>query len=307
MDLSIIIPSYNTVKETCDCLESVYKSLAFSNQSLTYEVIVFDNNSSDITVPTIQKKFPNVILIKNKENLGYGKGNNAAVKRTHGDMLFFLNSDILVLDNAITKLYEFFSGNSQGFTIVGARLRNRDMSLQPSAAPFFSLPVICAALFLKGDYCGLTRYSPGKVTSVDWVSGACFMMRKKDFQTLHGFDEHIFMYMDEVDFMYRAHQKGMTVGFYPFAEFIHYGAFSTNKGTDVKPAGIMFDGKKKPVAILFNGFLYFYRKHKSNTEQHMLKLMLFGKALLGIAAGFVIGSEYLKQTYGEAYKLVKKG
>src|SRR3989344_6616451 len=101
MKLSIIIPSFNTSKETCECLKSIYGSLKeFSN----YEVIVFDNNSSDNTVAQIKHKYPSVNLIQNKVNLGYGKGNNAAVARAQGEVILFLNSDILVLNRAIQTI-----------------------------------------------------------------------------------------------------------------------------------------------------------------------------------------------------------
>lgn len=303
MDLSIIIPSYNTAKETCECIESVYKSLRVarretrvSNSKFTYEIIVFDNNSVDDTVQQIQEKLPEVILIKNKENLGYGKGNNAAVRKASGETILFLNSDILVQDDAVGKLYSFFLEHEEKFQIVGARLLNRDLSLQPSAAPFFTLPVVFSALFLRGDYWGLTRYSPDGVRRVDWVSGACFMMKKKVFSELGGFDEKIFMYMEEVDLMYRAREKGYTVGFFPGAQFIHYGAFSTNKG----------EVRIKPVANLFKGFLYFYGKHKSAGELYMLKLMLLVKACAGMVVGQIARKPYLQKTYEEAYRLVKK-
>ncbi|MFA6005356.1 MAG: glycosyltransferase family 2 protein [Patescibacteria group bacterium] len=304
MDLSVIIPSYNTVKETCECVESIYASL--SKSTIAFEIIIFDNNSQDSSVQTIRRKFPKVTVIVNKTNLGYGKGNNKAVQIARGKHLLFLNSDILVLDRAIEKMYQYFTTHNEEFAILGARLRNRDLTLQPSAAPFYSLPVIFAALFLKGDYWGLTRYSPKEVGMVDWVSGACFMMLKKNFEAVGGFDENIFMYMDEVDFMYRARKQGLYVGFYPHAEFIHYGAFSTNKGTDVESVGTLFDGKKKPVVTLFSGFLYFYRKHNNSTELLMLKLLLMMKAGIGIFVGLLTGNSYLKQTYGEAYNVVKK-
>ena len=298
MDLSIIIPSYNTAKETCECIASIYKSLESLKviKSKNYEIIVFDNNSNDDTVSRIKRQFPHVILLQNKENLGYGKGNNAAVKKARGETILFLNSDIVVLKNAIETLYSFFIQYEQTYQLLGARLRNRDMTLQPSAAPFFSLAVVFAALFLKGDYWGLTRYSPPVPKQVDWVSGACFMIRKKSFERLGGFDEHIFMYMEEVDFMYRARKQGLLVGFCPAAEFIHYGAFSSNKG----------EIKIKPIVNLFKGFLYFYQKHKSKEELNMLKLLLLAKARIGMIAGRLFHNAYLKQTYEEAYRLVQK-
>ena len=106
VDLSIIIVSYNTWKLTDQCLESIFTSLA--NTSISYEVIVVDNASKDRSPELIKKHYPAVRLLSNKENAGYGKGNNQGIRAATGSVVLLLNSDILVLDQAIEKLYRFF-------------------------------------------------------------------------------------------------------------------------------------------------------------------------------------------------------
>jgi len=291
MDLSIIILSYNTCALTLKTLETVFHSL--NNVNFQYEVIVFDNASTDDSVKKISQQFGNKVnLITSSVNLGFAKGNNEAVKKGKGRVLLFLNSDIEVIDQGISQLYDFFIAYEKEDQIVGAKLLNQDFSSQASAGPFYSLLVVFAALFLKGDYYGLTRYSPNAICKVDWVSGACFMISKNNFLKLKGFDENIFMYMEEVDLMFRAKKSDMQTVFYPQAQFIHLGTGSAKS-------------RKEPIINVYRGFLYFYKKHHSISENIILKFFLKLKAKLGYNLGVLFKNSYLIETYAEAEKLVQ--
>lgn len=288
-ELSIIILSYNTARVTNDCIESVFKSL--KDSSVQFEVLVFDNASTDNSVNLLnelQKKYNNLIVVEHKENVGFAKGNNIASKQAKGEYLLFLNSDTVVLENAIEDLMNFFKNNDVDF--AGGKLLNKDGSPQASAGPFYSLPVVFGALFLKGDYWGLTRYSPSSIKKVDWVSGACIVTRHDIFDKISGFDEKIFMYMDEIDLLYRAKQKGYTTYFYPQAQFIHLGSASSA-------------GKTFPILQVYTGFLYFYKKHYNSTTLGILKGMLQLKAVVSLFIGRLTGNSYLVKTYEHAYKI----
>ncbi len=300
-DLSIIIISYNTKKITEECIESVYRSFLHrgSKKSATpdfsWEMIVVDNSSTDgsvATLRTFQRMKPNFTLVENKNNVGFAKANNQAVKIAKGKYLLFLNSDTIVLDRAILKLVNFYRKNEKTISILGGKLFNEDMSPQPSCGPFYSLPVIFGALFMKGDYWGLTRYSPNELKEVDWVSGACILVKKDCFEKINGFDEKIFMYMDEIDFLYRAKKQGYRVFFYPEAKFIHLGSASSG-------------GKTYPILQVYQGFIYFYRKHHSRLSFVFLKIMLQLKALIALTVGKLTGDQYLIKTYGKAYQMAK--
>ncbi|NTU47130.1 glycosyltransferase family 2 protein [Candidatus Roizmanbacteria bacterium] len=290
--LSIIIVSYNTEKITKQCLDSIYSSFA-DTHNLPFEIIVIDNNSQDGSVPMLQQQFTlhkELILVKNKENVGFGKANNQAVRLAKGEYILLLNSDIIVLENAIENLFTFYREHEEKFQFLGPTLRNKDLSLQPSAGSFYSPFVVFGALFLKGDYWGLTRSSPRAIRRVDWVSGACILTKKKYYQDLNGMDEGIFMYMEEVDLLYRARQKNLITGFYPNAEFIHLGSASSG-------------GKTYPILQVYKGFKYFYRKHYSSLDIFLLKIMLQLKALISLLIGFLTNNRYLKETYGKAYQM----
>lgn len=289
-NLSIIIISYNTQKITQDCLDSIYKTL--NESKLAYEIIVVDNASNDGSVVMLkdyQKRHSNFKLIESHENLGFAKANNLGVKRAQGEYLLFLNSDIIVLDNAIDKLLKKIKQDNS-INFLGGKLYNRDMTPQASCGPFYSLPIVFAALFLKGDYWGLTRFSPNNFREVDWVSGACILTKKEFFNKLNGFDEKIFMYMDEIDLLYRAKKHGFKVYFEPQAHFIHLGSASS-------------DGRTYPIIQVYNGFTYFYKKHHSAFSLKTLKFMLKLKAVISILIGRAIKNNYLKETYEKALKL----
>ncbi len=290
MDLSVIILSYNTKKLTLKAVETVLNSL--ERARFKYQVVVLDNGSSDGSTKALKQTYGQKIeLIQVKKNLGFAKGNNQAAKVARGRYLLFLNSDIEVLDDSIVKLFDFYRANEKKYQFVGGKLLNPDGTNQPSCGPFYSLLVVFAALFLKGDYWGLTRWSPNREVCVDWVSGACFMCRKDYFQALGGFDENIFMYMEEIDLFYRAAKVGLRVGFYPQARFIHLGSASSA-------------GRKKPILNVYRGFTYFYRKHHSRLENIFLRLLLKSKAYISYTLGIAVQNRYLRETYAEALKIV---
>ena len=287
-DLSIIIVSYNTKEITKKCLETINESLSF-DPTIRVEIIVLDNASKDGSVEEIQNTSLKIIALD--ENIGFGRGNNRAVKEAEGKYLLFLNSDIEVLKDAIPKMYNYFVQKENPYNFLGAKLLNKDFSLQPSCGPFYTLPVVFGALFLKGDYWGLTRYSPTTVKEVDWVSGACLMGKRSSFTDVGLFDESIFMYMEDIEFMYRARLQEYTTIFYPTAQFIHTGAASSGN-------------RKTPVVNIYRGLQYFYKKHGNLFTRSFLGFLLYTKALLALGLGRMIRRGDIVQTYEEALSVL---
>ncbi len=287
MDLSIIIPSFNTKELLTRCLATIDQSLEKS--AITYEVIVVDNASDDGTREILEKKRQHCVPILNKANLGYGKANNLGIHEARGTYILLLNSDIEVVDTAIPSLYKF--AVAQQKTFVGGKLLNADGTPQASAGKFYSLQTVLLMLFFKGDRLGITRSSPDTITHADWVSGACLIGKKRDFTDAGLFDENIFMYMDEVDFLYRARQKGYTTMFYPEAQFLHIGAASS-------------EGKKTPVINIYRGLVFFYSKHARAWEQHVLNVLLRTKAYIAIIIGRITGNSGLVTLYEKALAMV---
>lgn len=288
MDLSIIIVSFNTSQLLENCLNSIYTNT--KKADLNFEVIVVDNVSTDNTREMLKSKFPMVRTILNRENVGFGRGNNQGIKAADGEFILLLNSDTIITNNAVTKLWKFAKQHPKSF--IGPKLLNLDRTSQTSCGPFFTLPVAFATLLLFGDRLGLTRWSPHKTRKVDWVSGACMIGPKKLFTDGLLFDEEIFMYMEEIDLLYRGKKKGYDVYFYPHAVVIHLGG------------GSSVNKKKGPVLNIYRGYLYFYKKHYSKFSLSFLKFLLKFKAAIAWSVGAVFGNHDLKETYAEAYKMV---
>ena len=291
LQLSIIVINYNTKEVTNQCLVSILDSLR--EQDLNFEIILIDNASTDGSLDFFSKlsqEIPQINYIYNKKNLGFSKANNQGLKLAKGEYILLLNSDTIILNKAINKLLDFYQKNEDRIHFLGPKLLNRDFSPQPSAGYFFNLLVTFAVLFLKGDRIGLTRFSPSKIKKIDWISGACILTKKKILKKISGFDENIFMYMDEVDLLYRAKQKGYSTFLYPEVKIIHYGSASSNK--------------TYPILQLYNGLIYFYKKHYSPLLLFFLKFMLYFKAIIGILVGRIFKSRYLIETYSQALKII---
>lgn len=293
LDLSVIIISYNTSQITRECIESVIVSLRHA--PIKYEIIVVDNNSTDDSVEQLKKlrtQYKQIKLVENDKNIGFGPANNLGVSRSGGEYVLLLNSDTVVLNSAIEKLLTF-AKTEKDADFIGGKLLNKDQTPQPSCGPYYSLPVIFAALFLRGDYWGLSRQSPNRTRRVDWVSGACILTKKDYFAKLEGFDEGIFMYMEEIDLLHRAKKLGYHTFIYPDARFIHYGSLSSGNRT-------------YPILQVYRGFMYLYDKHHGKVARGGLAIMLQLKADIAIIIGKLTHNPYLVKTYEEAKTLTKQ-
>lgn len=287
--ISVIIVNWNTKDLLKQCLESLIADLTFNK--ISNEIIVVDNNSSDGSVEMVKKMFPSVRLICNKQNLGYAKGNNKGIKNATGEYIMILNTDTIIKQGAIKKLVGFLD-REERVDIVGPKILNQDGTPQSSCGRFPNLAV-CGVMLFKEHFGGskFVRWSPSESVFVDWVIGAAFIARKKIFEKIGGFDENIFMYMEEVEWFYRAKKAGFKVYFLKDAEIIHLGRGSSKSG------------KTQPILNIYKGLIYFYKKHKTFPELFVLKLMLKTKALGAYLLGLVKNDKYLKETYGEAFKI----
>lgn len=316
--LSINIVSYQTKDITLQCLRSIEKSLVLrwltKTPSHDIEIVIVDNNSKDGSFDAIEQYKSSlgipIRLIRNTENAGFGKGHNKAARASRGEYLLLLNTDTIMVKDALatfvsecmannpphTKAYEALvtRPTRTGYKVhfAGPQLLNEDFSPQPSCGPYYSIPTIIGALFLRGDYWGLTRYAPSIPKAVDWVSGACIMCRKDDFLELDGFDENIFMYMEEIELLYRARKKGMNVWYLPNAQVVHLGSASSNK--------------TYPIFQVYRGFLYLYRTHHHPWALGMVQWLLTLKARLVIALAMLLGRQKLMETYRSALAIVQE-
>lgn len=282
MDLSIIIVNFNARQLLKDCLNSI-----FSQKGGEFEVWVVDNASSDGSVEMVEKDFPQVKLIKNRENLGFARANNLAFKKAQGRFLFLLNPDTIIKDQTLAKVVNFMRENPQ-VGVCGVKIFNPDGSFQPSVGKFYNLFNAFLMLF-GGEKLGFLRSSPVQIKEVDWASGAALMVRKEVLDKAGFFDENFFMYMEEVEWCFRIKKAGFKIIFYPETEITHY----------VRRSGT----KSEAIWGIYKGLIYFYQKHKPFWQLTILKALLKTKALLAWILGVIAKNDYLRTTYGKAFRL----
>lgn len=307
--LSIVILSFDTKELLRKCLESVDRCLVMGdNEKKTTntqplapntQIIVVDNGSTDGTVEMLgewSKRIKSttsttgIKLLRNRENLGYARGNNVGIKEAKGQYIMILNTDTIIKPGAIEKLVKFLEGNKEA-DIVGPKLLNGDGTSQANCGRFPDLPVVLVMLFKEHWGSNFVRWSPKVSQSVDWLMGAAFMAKRSVFEKIGGFDERLFMYMEEVEWFYRAKKAGFKAFFLEDSEIVHLGLGSAKSG------------KKEPILNIYRGLIYYYRKHKSVIELLILKILLKLKALAALLMGYFKRDRYLKETYGEAIKI----
>lgn len=221
MDVSIIIVSYNTKNLLSECLSSI----KFKTHGVEYEVIVVDNNSKDGTQKMLQAEFPWVRLIESNENLGFGKANNLGMKNALGKYYFLLNSDTILVNNAIKDFFDF-SENSAGFGALGSVLLDKNLnpchSYGKFPTPGRSLKNVMAKYlrFLKEK----SHLHPDKVEhpmEVEYITGADLWIPKEVYEKTGGFDPDYFMYFEESDWQLRMSKIGLKRFIIPGPEIIH--------------------------------------------------------------------------------------
>lgn len=294
--------NYNTYKFTCDAIDSIYENTT----GVDYEIILLDNNSPDGSGAAIAEKYANQIRYKQcGENLGTSKAFNIGAKQACGKYVLWLNTDILIKENFIKKLFDFMEANPD-CGICGGNLYDfngcpthsyRKKIITPKTAMkdrglFLAVWRMCFKKLLNEQF----NYS-GKVMKVGYITGADMMIRKELFDTVGYFDEDIFMYAEETEFTYRVvTQTGYSVYNVPYAHMYHL-------------EGASFNGGKKQFnlnryKLVLNGNLIYFFKH-FGLKQTMLYLKhsaRFYKKYIFIC-NFI--KRYKKQEYKTKLETVK--
>lgn len=288
MELSIIILNFNTLDLTLNCINSIVEQYKIELESKKFEIILVDNGSTDGSSEKFKKlNIQGLKFIESKKNLGFSRGCNLGAARSKGENLLFLNSDTEIKDQGFLKMLDFLGKNEKA-GIVGGKLKNADGTSQPSTGKFYNLFNLFF-MSLGFERLGFLRESPNEIKLVDWVSGACLLIRRKTFEKVKGFAEELFMYFEDIELCFKVKKTGMLTFFYPEITLFHKSLGSSNR----------------TFAILnvYKGILFFYKKHKSKPEYYLAKLMLFSKALVLNLVGNITNNKYYKETYGKTLEI----
>ena len=273
MDLSIVIVNWNTSALLIQCLDSIYQAVP----RLTFEIIVVDNGSTDDSVSAICNKFPDVRIISNDLNLGFAKANNQGLAAGRGRYFLLLNSDTLVLPDALNRLVAVADHNP-GVGIIGPKLLNMDGTLQKSWATF---PTFWSELIGKNFRRRRSVANSQFAYEVDWIMGACMLVRSEIVTDVGMLDEDYFMYSEETDWCYRTKRKGWKVWYLSNSEIYHLGGGSANRSNLTQ------------LVLLYRSKIFFFRKHYGNYQATLLRYGLALVNFLGLSrrAIFRIGRD----------------
>lgn len=225
VQVSIIIVNYNCEGHTCNCIDSIYKY----TKDIAFEVIVVDNASNVYSVEAIAKRFPDVKIIINKENRGFGAANNVGAKNATGKYLFFLNPDTILLSDGVGVFYDFLENASNEVACCGGNLVRVDGTPNKSFGNFPSVLQQFSDIGFRKLYKKLyfEKLAMGKVCDftdirgVNYLVGAAFFIKRQVFEEIGSFDEEFFMYYEETDLFFRLNKAGYKAYLLPSVKIIH--------------------------------------------------------------------------------------
>ena len=273
-DVSVIIVSYNTRELLRECIESI---LCEQGDGLGVEVIVVDNASADGSAAMVAERFPQVRLIANPDNRGFGAACNQGLEVAQGRYALILNADIRAQPGALQRLVGFMDAHPDA-AVCGGQLRYPDGRIQPSCARDLTLWwVFCeqsmlAKLFprtrLFGGY-WRTHWNFSATIETEQVMGACMMLRRP----FPRFDEDYFLYCEDTDLCYRVRQAGGKIYYVHDAVFVHH-------------LGASGEPQRAQMVIYYNcGKERYFRKFHSAWQARVCRWLNKGGALLRMLLG----------------------
>jgi len=277
-DVSIIIISWNTREYLRQCLNSLLTAT-----DVAQEILVVDNASTDGSQQMVRDDFSAVRLLENQSNYGFARAVNQATAYSRGRHVLLLNPDTLVTPTSIKLMAGYLDGHPQ-VGAVGCRQVDEQGRLQWSCGKypvlhteFFELALL-SKYFPKSRIFGkylMSYWDHRESREVDWLTGACLMVRKNVAAECQGLDESFFMYGEDVDFCYRIRRRGYGVVYYADACIVHFqGKSSRRVYADM-------------YAQRYRGRLQFFKKHYGRLALHVLRFMIIASFSLRLALRFL--------------------
>lgn len=252
MKLAIVILNWNGKKLLEQFLPSV------TQHSKEARIYVADNASTDQSITFIKTNYPTITIVENKENGGYAKGYNDALKHINADVYCLLNSDVEVTKNWLTPIIKTFN-NTANTAIIQPKIldyNNKSYFEYAGAAGGFidkyGYPYCRGRIFntIEKD---TEQYN--NTTEIFWATGACLFIKSNVFKQLNGFDEHFFAHMEEIDLCWRAKNLGYSVQYVGQSKIYHVGG-ATLKNTNPKKTFLNFRNSLFTLTKNANGFVF---------------------------------------------------
>lgn len=270
-DLSIVVVSWNVKDLLRHSLASVIASLGCEKgRQLSSQLVVVDNASSDGSVDMLSEEFPQIHLIANRENVGFTRGNNQGIALSDGRYVLLLNPDTGVLGDALGEMVAYMEAHPR-VGVLGPQLLYPDGQVQSSRRRFPDLrTAYVESTFMQAWFADsqiLRRYyvldaSDDETLAVDWVVGACLLLRRQALDQVGTLDERFFMYSEELDWCYRAKKVGWEVIYLPTARVVHHAGKSSEQVLPVRH--VQFQRSK----------VLFFKKHHGYWAGETVRLFL---------------------------------
>lgn len=283
MKLSVIIVNYNVKHFLDQCIHSV----RLAAKRVSTEVFVVDNNSVDGSLEMVRAKYPEVKIIANKQNVGFSKANNQAIRESHGEYVLLLNPDTIVEHDTFEKVVHFMDSHSDAGGL-GVKMVDGNGNFLPESKRGLPTPAVSfykifgfSSLFPKSKR--FSRYHLGHLDKdetheVEILAGAFMLLRKEALEKTGLLDEEFFMYGEDIDLSYRIIKAGYKNYYYPEARIIHYKGESTKKGS------------VNYVFVFYNAMIIFARKHFSKKNANLfsffINMAIYFRASMAIVSRF---------------------
>jgi GT2 family glycosyltransferase len=282
MKLSVILVNYN-VKHF---LEQALLSVQRASVGLMVETWVVDNNSTDDSVAMVKEKFPSVKVIANRENIGFSKANNQAIRESKGEYVLLLNPDTVVSEDTFIKCIDFMDTHPEAGGL-GVKTIDGSGTFLPESKRGFPSPWVAfcksfglSALFPKSPI--FNRYHLGHLSKnetheIDVLVGSFMFMRKSVLDKIGLLDEAFFMYGEDIDLSYRIVKGGFKNYYFADTSIIHYKGESTKKGS------------LNYVRVFYGAMMIFAKKHfqgqKATVFIALMQLAVWFRASLTVISG----------------------
>ncbi|MBQ9232224.1 MAG: glycosyltransferase family 2 protein [Prevotella sp.] len=245
--LTVVIVSYNVREYLVQCIESVHKAM----EGLDGEIVVVDNCSKDDTVNYLQSHDMGVRLIANRENVGFSRANNQAIRASESEYVLLLNPDTVVYEQTIRSCVDFMDAHPEAGG-AGVRMLTREGTPAPESRRAIPTPWVAMLKmlgFTRRYY--MSRLPWDEPCQIEVVSGAYCLLRRQALDQIGLLDEDYFMYGEDIDLSYRMLHGGWQNWYLPY-DIIHYKGESTQKSSF------------RYVHVFYQAMLIFFRKHYSH-------------------------------------------
>jgi N-acetylglucosaminyl-diphospho-decaprenol L-rhamnosyltransferase len=289
--ISVVVVSFNARDHLLACLAAVEAHLA-----LPHEVTVVDNASTDGSPAAVRERFPRVKVIANAENVGFSRANNQGIRLGSGEYVLILNSDAEIAAGSVEALAGVLDARAD-VGIVGPRTRFPDGRIQVSFGPMLAPRAEWRQRHLvrgvaRGDPCTLAHVEAMAATEHEpaWVSGSCFLARRRALLSVGLFDEDFFLYEEDVDLCIRVAAAGWRIVYTPAAEVIHH------KGASMAGASAALEYHRS--------HLHFYAKHHGRGLRAALRGVL---AARGATAWLTARGPEARRSAADLIRLAARG